>query len=479
MEVRATVPPWVIAAAVMASALALGGLSGVDPRLGILAAAGLAFVALVMANLTLGLCLFTLIAFVDALPTAAGSALSIQKAAGIVLVGSWLGTVAVQRKSVKTFVGAHPAMSLLLVAFLTWAGISAVWAEYAPAAETAVFRYCLSIVLALIVFSAVQTRDEALWVLKAFVAGAALAATYGIVAGGTTEAVNSSSGVSRISGTSGDPNEFAAMLVVGMVLAAAVALSERRLLLRWAAAGAIGACMLGIVLTVSRGGLVALAAALIVAVVLSGRWRIPTAALVLAAALVTIGYFTTYAPPAAQERVVETQGGSGREDLWEVAWRMVQDRPLLGVGAGNYPISAIDYLLRPGVIVRDEFIIDTPKAPHNVYLSVAAELGIIGLAMFLAILGFAVASMLKAARLFEQQGDEQMEIYARALAVAFVGLLTADFFLSEAFGKQLWLLVGLGPALLAVARRSTPVTSDPVPSPRRSAPSMLATAPRL
>jgi F0F1-type ATP synthase assembly protein I len=36
--------------------------------------------------------------------------------------------------------------------------------------------------------------------------------------------------------------------------------------------------------------------------------------------------------------------------------------------------------------------------------------------------------------------------------VALIGILTADFFISEQFSKQLWLLLGLGPALLGVAR---------------------------
>ena len=41
-----------------------------------------------------------------------------------------------------------------------------------------------------------------------------------------------------------------------------------------------------------------------------------------------------------------------------------------------------------------------------------------------------------------------MEIVARAMVVALVGILAADFFITEQYGKQLWLLLGLGPALL-------------------------------
>ena len=34
-----------------------------------------------------------------------------------------------------------------------------------------------------------------------------------------------------------------------------------------------------------------------------------------------------------------------------------------------------------------------------------------------------------------------MEIVARAMVVALVGILAADFFVSEQYGKQLWLLL--------------------------------------
>jgi hypothetical protein len=47
-----------------------------------------------------------------------------------------------------------------------------------------------------------------------------------------------------------------------------------------------------------------------------------------------------------------------------------------------------------------------------------------------------------------------MEVISRAVFVGLVGILTADFFASEQFSKQLWLLLGLAPALLAIATRA-------------------------
>jgi len=46
-----------------------------------------------------------------------------------------------------------------------------------------------------------------------------------------------------------------------------------------------------------------------------------------------------------------------------------------------------------------------------------------------------------------------MELLSRAVVVALVALLAMDFFLSDQFSKQLWLLLALCPALLAIASR--------------------------
>ena len=67
-------------------------------------------------------------------------------------------------------------------------------------------------------------------------------------------------------------------------------------------------------------------------------------------------------------------------------------------------------------------------------------------------LGFPIGCALVAARDFNRTGDRQLEIMARALVVALAGFLVANFFATDIFSKMLWLLLGLGPAMLAVAR---------------------------
>lgn len=194
----------------------------------------------------------------------------------------------------------------------------------------------------------------------------------------------------------------------------------------------------------------ALGAVLIAGLVLAGRWRRKLMLIVPFVVLAGVGYFL--ANPAALQRVTSNNGGTGRTDLWRVAWRMVEARPVLGVGAGNFQQASIHYLLRPGLLERSDLIAETNRVAHNTYLTVVAELGFVGALMFVALIAISLGCGVRATRFFARQHDRPMEMLARSWLIAMVGLLTADVFLSAEFSKELWLLLALGPALLAVAR---------------------------
>jgi O-antigen ligase len=284
-------------------------------------------------------------------------------------------------------------------------------------------------------------------VMGALVVGAVLSAIYGMLAGGDA------ADPGRLSGAGGDANDTAAVLVAGGIIAAGLAAALRdKPFLRLAAAAAVPLCGFAVFLTLSRGGLIALGASLIAAVVMAGRHRGKVLMLAVAATLVTVMYFSVFAPAAAEQRVTGANGGTGRVDIWTVGWRMVEAHPLSGVGAGNFPIASVHYLLEPGVLKRDDFIVDTPKVAHNTYLDVLAELGVIGLALFASVILFSLVCGVRGARQAERVGDGQLEILARALVVALVGLLAADFFVSRQYSKQLWLLFALCPVLLELGR---------------------------
>jgi putative inorganic carbon (hco3(-)) transporter len=165
-------------------------------------------------------------------------------------------------------------------------------------------------------------------------------------------------------------------------------------------------------------------------------------------------FILAFAPPEARERLSNTgdDRGSGRVDIWQIGWRMVEANPLNGVGLGNFRSSLGDYLVQPGLIRRSDLILDEPKVAHNIYLGVLAETGAVGLILFTGIIVFALGCALTAARTFEISGDARMALLSRGVLIGLSGVLAASFFSGQIFLKPLWLTLALCPALLMLAR---------------------------
>lgn len=83
----------------------------------------------------------------------------------------------------------------------------------------------------------------------------------------------------------------------------------------------------------------------------------------------------------------------GRRAIWSHTLEMIGDRPLMGVGPGNwqyaYPLYDGGDMLRVG---------SAPERPHNDYLWIAAETGLVGLAAYLWLLAAAGLIFVRAVR---------------------------------------------------------------------------------
>ena len=139
------------------------------------------------------------------------------------------------------------------------------------------------------------------------------------------------------------------------------------------------ALLLGTVMVLSytRGIWLAAAGAIAFQAFFSGRRR----ALRLAAATAAVvGVLFLAAPGGLAGRassIVQLEGNVERLLLWETTWNMIRDRPLLGVGVGNYQ-KVQDRYLREDVPVTM-----TRSHSHNNLLQVTVERGIFGLMLFL------------------------------------------------------------------------------------------------
>ncbi|MEI7761100.1 MAG: O-antigen ligase family protein [Thermoleophilia bacterium] len=438
------------ATAAVAATLLAGLAAGVEPALLIAGLVGLTVIGTTLMNVTAGLMLFLVVAFLESLPTAAGAP-SIAKLVGIFLVLGWLRVVASGRSGARSsadFLSRNAVLTAALCLLIAWILASQIWAEDAAVARTTALRYTLNLVLFPIVFVAIRRPRHLVWLFSVFVASALLVTAVGLQTLG-------SGGEERLGGGGLNPNELGALLVVAVVLASALAcyrpLSGTARLLALLGAGL---CAISVVKTESRGSLVGLSAALLVTPFLAGPGRrVRAAAFVMAGALLIAGWLIVVAPQTTLQRVTHASGGSGRVDLWTIGFRMVADRPLTGVGAGNFVVSSIHYLLEPGIITRPQYIISGPKPPHNIYLQVLAELGFVGLALFDTAIILCLTIGFRAARAFGRNGDRDTELLARGLLIALTGLLVADFFSTDIYSKQLYILLALTPPLAAMAAR--------------------------
>jgi putative inorganic carbon (HCO3(-)) transporter len=433
---------------------ALMGAGSVEsPRLVLAGAAGLLFVGIALRSLPAGLAAFTVLIFLERIPSISGSGLTVTKAAGGVLGLAWLLALLKRNSDLPLLTRRHGVLAYAVLVLLCWTLASMLWAADADTARTTGVRFALGVLLIFVVFSAVREPRHLRWSVYAFVAGAVLSAFVGLA--GITQADRADIYASgRLSGGISDPNELAAILLPALALVLFMLVIENRVLVRLLLVGAAVVCALALFRTESRGGLVGLAVMLAAGISLAGPVRARATIVALATSGFALAYFALIAPPQALARVTSfgAGGGTGRPDLWAVALDITRAHPLLGVGAGNFRVVEPSYAFRNRNLPRFDLIVDTPKVVHNMYLNILVELGLIGFILFAVLIVGAFIAAGRALRVFARVGDSEAEILARGLMVGTIGMLAAFFFLSAQYEKQLPLLLGLLVALSSLAR---------------------------
>jgi putative inorganic carbon (hco3(-)) transporter len=452
-------------AAIGAGGLFFGLAAAVDPMLALAGAVGATLAAVVLVSPITGLCTLLALSFFEAYDSM-GAGPSVTKVVGLLLGVAWLAAIAFASKAGMRplgLVARQPVLAAALTLFTVWMVVSHVWAADLALATDSVTRLVLNFALFPIALAFVVEKRHVVALFAVFVAASVASVAHGLL----YPAAADSPEAGRLVGAGINPNELGAVLVVAVVLGVGLGLVRSwHPLVRTAAFAGAAFCIAGLFLTQSRGALVGLTVALLVAPLAVGRGRrLAAVAIAATAVFFAVAWFGVVASDSTRERVTNpgAEGGSGRADLWRVGWRMVEDHPVRGVGVGNFPVRSVDYLLRPGRTDADRYIVDTPKVPHNIYLAVLAELGIVGLLFFVTILAAAVAAAVGAARQFARRGQPVLDLLTRTLLIALVGYLAALFFSSQLFEKQLWLLLATAPALLAIAQRVPGEERMPVP----------------
>ena len=337
-----------------------------------------------------------------------------------------------------------------LAAFVAWTGLTLIWTDDLRQGAIAIVAFYLPFGLLAVALARLPWQRR--WV--AFLAVQLVAMALAFAAIGvyqyTTRDVfwnpkvivgNAYAPFFRVNSVFYDPSVYGRFLVVAIVACLVLALTTRARI-AYAAAAAIAVAWVGLLFSFSQSSFTALIAAALLVAWAAWQRRAIVAVGLVAAVLVSAG---VAAPRVRSTIVRHTHAGlnhatSGRSKLVVNGAKLAAHHPVLGVGIGSFKRA---YAEQQHLRGRE------PKsaASHDTPITVAAETGIPGLALFVWLL---VAALVALPRRLPRTFDERAAvIFGLALAAIAVHSLFYNAFFEDPMS---WGVLALAP-LAARARR--------------------------
>ncbi len=455
-DARFAIPPWLIAGAAVVASLVAGAMMAHSIKLGLAAAIALCYGPLVLINLRLAIVLW-----LPSVALIAVTALSVGPSlAGMLILAAWFGAFAARRSRIPELVREQAPVLAAVAVLVLWVMLSVAWAPVSPVGNELFWSWLVVVALVLVVSTTLTDPRYLRLAIGAFVVGMVIAVMVGLV-GGVQSQSDAALDATRLYGGAGDPNFLAAGIVPAIALAIGLAAGSRRLSVRLAVAATVVFLTIGLVATESRGGFVAAVVAALAALVVARRERGWIIAAIVALAGVIAVWFSV--DPGAATRISDLHQTNGRLDLWNVAWHMWQNNPLVGVGLEGFLHDAADYArnVTVGPITVAGFITEHQYVVHNVYLEMLAETGLVGLGLFVVAILACLRRAWRAVASFDRMGDAPMAALTRSVVVAIVAMMASNFFISGETDRRFWVVLALGPALMACATRRARVSARP------------------
>lgn len=225
-----------------------------------------------------------------------------------------------------------------------------------------------------------------------------------------------------------DPNDLALAFVVAVGVLVAFFFGKTGFIQRILIAIMIGFLFYGIYLTNSRGGFLALITTILFYFVKRTK-RFVIGGIV--GGIFAIMIFAL-GPSRLGLISVEEDSAYGRINLWYEGILLMRSNPIFGVG-------------------YDMFEEDLPQTAHNSYILAGAELGLVGLFFWMALIycSFKELSLV-------QKTEDRLKSYAYGLQSGLVGFCAAAFFLSRTYIMIPYLLFALSGSLMHIVKERFP-----------------------
>lgn len=204
-----------------------------------------------------------------------------------------------------------------------------------------------------------------------------------------------------------------------------------------------------ILLTASRGATLACIVALAIVPLTQSRLTMKQKIAVILTVIMLALCIAIFVPETSWERLLTTPGEfehgtmTGRTIIWEAGWQIFREHPYVGIGTNAFRLIVSRVLEEP-IRVDDP---DSPAPPaHNTFLSVLVEEGVVGFAVFCAMLVVLGLSL-------REMPPLSQKLWTVCLGVWMIGVSS----LTWEMRKPTWFLFGLltaqgGSAIRGVCR---------------------------
>lgn len=386
-----------------------------------------------------------------------------------------LSTVAGYRLIIQRRPLVRDELTLWLIAYGLMVAAGIWYAQDPNLVQTNVIEFIRNFLTYLIIINTITNPTrlrQVLWGLLALGTALALLTVYQSATGQTTDdtggfslwrvsEITDGNDAPRPGGNFGDANYYGQFLLIVLPLSLYWMTAGRSRVARLAGLGSAAALTLAIIYTYSRGDALALIAVFAAAAIYKRinplYLLVGALGLLLALPLLPAGYLdrlTTILDTASgnQQAIYNEASLRGRAGATQAAIAMFLDHPFVGVGRENYPLHELDYLAGSSLAYKS-----TGIPPHDLYLEIAAEHGLMGLLVVGGAL-LAVGRALREARSrFRAVGDMAQADLVGWLGISLFGYLVSSLFLHGAYLYQLWLQVALIIALRQIARTAAAV----------------------
>ena len=338
-----------------------------------------------------------------------------------------------------------------------WFGVSALWTDDVREGAISLFFFVLPFSLLAFVLARLPWRPPRLTWLYGLLASMALVfAGVGIWQWLTRDVFwnpkiivgNAYAPFYRVNSVFWDPSVYGRFLVIAILASLAVLLFRGATKWDIAIGAAIAATWVGLVFSFSQSSFAALIVGVTFAAVLAWRWRAVAAVALVAAVMVPLGIAApelenVRSGAFASSALNLDRATSGRFKLMTNGLAIARDNPVLGVGVGGFKKAYVDKLglKRP----------PPTAASHNTPITVAAETGLVGLALFAWLVVAAVFAAVRAGGVGSSLGTASA-FAALGLAAIVVHSQFYDAFFEDPIT---WQLIALA-ALTTAARKVEP-----------------------